>query len=169
MTKLTDGVDVDRRTVLQGLGAVAVTGSLAGCGGGNGGDDNGDDTEADDGNGDGGVPDDVSDYLSDANNFDGEVVDETGSGNVEVEVGAGQGFAFDPAAVRIDSGTDINWSWTGQGGGHNVVAEDGEFDSGSTVSQEGNNFQHTFEESGVYLYFCTPHKGSGMKGAIIVE
>jgi halocyanin-like protein len=136
---------------------------LAGCGGGS---DDGGDGET---NGGGDVPSEVSDYLSDANNFDGSVADETGSGNVEVEVGAAGGLAFGPAAVRIDEGTDINWSWVGAGGSHNVVAEDGTFDSGSTVGGSGNNFQHTFEEAGTYLYFCTPHKASGMKGAVIVE
>jgi halocyanin-like protein len=164
MKKTIDDVELDRRTVLRGAGAVAVTGMLAGCGGGGG--DNGDDGTN---GGDGGVPSDVSDYLSDANNFGGSVADETGSGNVEVEVGAGNGLAFGPAAVRIDVGTDINWSWTGKGGSHNVVAEDGAFDSGSTVGGSGNNFQHTFEEAGTYLYYCTPHQASGMKGAVIVE
>lgn len=162
MKQTIDDIEVDRRTVLRGAGAVAVSGMLAGCGGGG------------DGGGDGGgggddVPSDVSDYLSDANNFDGSIVDETGSGNVEVEVGAANGLAFGPAAVRIDTGTDINWSWTGAGGSHNVVADEGAFDSGSTVGGSGNNYQHTFEEAGTYLYFCTPHKTSGMKGAVIVE
>ena len=164
MKQTIEDVELDRRTVLRGAGAVAVSGVLAGCGGGS--DDGGDGTG--DGNG-GDVPSDVSDYLSDANNFDGSVADETGSGNVEVEVGAANGLAFGPAAVRIDAGTDINWSWVGAGGAHNVVAEEGAFDSGSTVGGSGNNFQHTFEDSGTYLYYCTPHKASGMKGAVIVE
>ena len=165
MKQTIDDLEVDRRTVLRGAGAVAVSGVLAGCGGGS--DDGGD--GGGDGGGGGGVPSEVSDYLSGANNFDGSVADETGSGNVEVKVGAGNGLAFGPAAVRIDVGTDINWSWTGQGGSHNVVAEDGEFDSGGLVGGSGNNYQHTFEEAGTYLYYCEPHKGSGMKAAVIVE
>jgi halocyanin-like protein len=164
MKQTIDDIEVDRRTVLRGAGAVAVSGMLAGCGGGGDGGDGG----GDGGSGDG-VPSDVSDYLSDANNFDGSVADETGSGNVEVGVGAANGLAFGPAAVRIDVGTDINWSWTGMGGSHNVVAEDGEFDSGDLVGGSGNNYQYTFEEAGTYLYYCEPHKGSGMKGAVIVE
>jgi halocyanin-like protein len=162
MKQMIDDGEIDRRTVLRGAGALAVTGMLAGCSGG-------DSDDGEDGSGDGDVPSEVSDYLSDANNFDGSVADETGSGNVEVEVGAANGLAYGPAAVRIDVGTDINWSWTGSGGSHNVVAEDGAFDSGSTVGGSGNNFQHTFEEAGTYLYYCTPHKQSGMKGAVIVE
>jgi halocyanin-like protein len=132
---------------------------LAGCGGGG---DGGDDS------GGGDVPSDVSDYLSDANNFDNSVADETGSESVELDVGAGSNnLAFGPAAVSIDTGTQVTWSWTGAGGAHNVVDEDGTFDSGSTMNS--GTYEYTFEESGTYLYYCTPHKASGMKGAVIVE
>jgi halocyanin-like protein len=127
-------------------------------------------TTAGDGTATGDVPAEVSDYLSDAGNFDGSVADETGSGSVEVDVGA-QGndgnFAFEPPAVRVDAGTEVTWVWTGEGGQHNVVHEDGAFESELTEEQ-GFEFSHTFEESGNYLYFCEPHKSLGMKGAVIV-
>ena len=159
MKQTIENAEIDRRTVLRGAGAVAVSGVLAGCGGGDDGGDN---------SGGGDVPSDVSDYLSDANNFDSSVTDETGSDSVELDVGAGSnGLAFGPAAVRIDAGTDVTWSWTGSGGSHNVVAEEGAFDSGSTVNS--GTYEYTFEESGTYLYYCVPHKASGMKGAVIVE
>lgn len=169
MSDILENTDVDRRTVIRSAGAVAVTGMLAGCGGGgDGGSDGGDDGS--DGGGSGDVPSEVEEYLSDAMNYDGSVADETGSGNVEVDVGAGDsGLAFGPAAVRIDTGTEVTWVWTGAGGAHNVVAEDETFNSGSTVAEEGTEFNYTFEESGVYLYYCNPHKASGMKGAVIVE
>ncbi|MDS0276889.1 halocyanin domain-containing protein [Halomicroarcula sp. S1AR25-4] len=177
---------LDRRTFIQSTAAVSGAGLLAGCGG-SGGDSGGSDgesggdsggtetadstpTDTEDGSG-GDVPSDVSDYLSDVGNFDGTVADETGTGNVEVTVGAegnGGAYAFAPAAVRIDAGTDVNWSWTGEGGSHNVVHEEGEFES-DLVTESGNDFQHTFESAGVYLYYCQPHKSLGMKGAIIVE
>jgi len=171
MTQMTDAVDVDRRTVLRGVGAVAVTGALAGCGGDSGGGDDGGDGGGDGGD-DGGdqaeVPSEVDDYLSEANNYEGSAADETNSDSVSVDVGAGgQGIAFGPAAVRVSTGTTVTWEWTGNGGAHNVVAEDETFDSGST--QSDGTFEYTFDEAGNYNYYCTPHKGSGMKGAIIVE
>ncbi|MBX0323037.1 halocyanin domain-containing protein [Halomicroarcula sp. F13] len=182
---------LDRRTFVRSTAAVSVAGLLAGCGGsgGDGGDGGSGGSDGDSGGDDGGtetaestptdtesggsgdVPSEVSEYLSDVGNFDGTVADQTGTGNVNVEVGAegnGGAYAFAPAAVRIDAGTDVNWSWTGEGGSHNVVHEDGEFES-SLVSDSGNDFQHTFESSGVYLYYCEPHKGLGMKGAVVVE
>lgn len=166
-----------RRRFLQ-LTGVAATLSVAGCsGGGDSGGDAGDGgseettaVEETTAGSDSGVPDEVSEYLSETGNFDGTVADETGSGNVEVQVGAegnGGNVAFAPPAVRIDAGTDINWTWTGEGGSHNVVHEDGEFRS-DLIEEGGNDFQHTFEEPGVFLYFCEPHKSLEMKGAVIV-
>ncbi|WP_254274187.1 halocyanin domain-containing protein [Haloarcula marina] len=182
--------NLDRRTFIRSTAVVSGVGLLAGCGGssdgGSGGSDgdsgsgdgNDGSTETDaeastteGGSGSSGVPSEVSEYLSDVDNFDGTVADQTGTGNVEVTVGAegnGGNYAFGPAAVRIDAGTDVNWAWNGEGGSHNVVHEEGDFES-SLVSDSGNDFQHTFEESGVYLYYCQPHKSLGMKGAVIVE
>jgi len=118
------------------------------------------------GGGGGGSKPDLGGYLDGANNHDGSVVDETGSDEVTVDVGAGDGLAFGPAAVHVDNGATVVWEWTGEGGTHNVISEDGVFDSGATKSS--GTFEHTFEEDGVYPYFCSPHKGSGMLGAIVV-
>lgn len=85
-----------------------------------------------------------------------------------VTVGAGDGFAFDPVTVHVDAGATVVWKWTGEGGAHTVTAEDGTFDSGEAVADEGHRFEHTFEESNIYRYYCRPHKGVGMKGAIVV-
>jgi hypothetical protein len=63
------------------------------------------------------------------------------------------------------------WEWTGQGGAHNVVAENGAFDSGEPVGEEGTTFEYTFADAGegdVFRYACSPHRGVGMKGAVAV-
>jgi halocyanin-like protein len=89
---------------------------------------------------------------------------------VTVEVGVdngGQPYGFGPPAVRIDPGATVVWEWTGKGGSHNVVAEDGSFES-DLASEAGYTFSHTFESKGVYKYVCTPHQSLGMKGAIVV-
>jgi halocyanin-like protein len=117
------------------------------------------------GGGGGGTPD-LGGYLDSANNFGGSVVDERGSDNVTVDVGAGEGLAFGPAAVHVDNGATVTWEWTGQGGNHNVVHEEEAFNSGST--QASGTFEHTFNEDGIYKYFCVPHKGSGMLGVVVV-
>lgn len=115
-------------------------------------------------------------YLSDANLFEGQTGDYTGSDEVTVDVGAGDNnLAFRLPAIQIDPGTTVAWEWTGAGGGHNVVhaveesAQDEQaFNSGDPVAEEGETFEHTFEEAGVYKYYCNPHRASGMKGVVAV-
>ena len=111
-------------------------------------------------------------YLSDASGFDeATVADERGSDSVTVSVGAGSsGFAFDPVTLWISPGTTVQFEWTGEGGGHNVVSNDGpaSLDSGSPVSSSGVNYEYTFEEGGINTYYCNPHESSGMKGGIAV-
>ncbi|WP_435195464.1 halocyanin domain-containing protein [Natronomonas sp. EA1] len=99
--------------------------------------------------------------------FDG-TEDETGDETKTIMVGAqgnGGPFAFDPTAILVDAGTKITWEWVA--GTHNVVAVDGSFRSGDPV--EGGTYTYTFDEPGVYTYFCEPHRGLGMKGAVVVQ
>jgi halocyanin-like protein len=128
-------------------------------------------SESGGGGGGGGTRPDLGGYLDGVSNFNGTVVDKTGQDEVTVEVGVdngGQPYGFGPPAVHIDKGTTVKFEWTGEGGGHNVVAENGAFDSGSPVSQAGVNFEHAFEQGGVFNYYCSPHKSLGMKGSIVV-
>jgi halocyanin-like protein len=163
---------VTRRTVLGGT--VAVVAGLAGCSGGGGGGSGSDGDEstatpAGDG-GSGGSADAVEEYLSDTGNYDG-IVDETGTSEVIVTVGTeanGGNFGFGPAAVRVSTGTTVVWEWNGLGSSHNVVAEDGSFES-ELAAEEGYTFSQTFEEPGTVEYYCTPHRTVGMKGVVVVE
>lgn len=165
--------DFSRRRFVLGTAAVAATGALAGCSGNGGGNGNGNGN----GNGGGSGPQGRGDeFLSggDANQYDGSFADQTGQDEVTISVGAGDGYGFDPAAIRVDAGTTIVWEWTGQGGGHNVVSEDAsdfEFanEGESIVEEEGHTYEHTFEEAGLAAYVCIPHRAQGMLGAIVVE
>ena len=115
---------------------------------------------------------DYEGWFDGVGNYDGETVDRTGEDSVEITVGAegnGGAFAFDPPAVRVEPGTEVVWTWTGEGGGHNVVSDgDGPLDSGDPVSSAETTYSHTFEETGIYRYVCTPHASLGMKGAVVV-
>ncbi len=109
-------------------------------------------------------------WMSDVGNYP-EVVDETGSSEVTVQVGTeanGGAFGFGPAAVQVDPGTTIIWEWTGEGGQHNVVAQDGASFDSELVADAGFTFEHTFEEEGVTTYYCQPHQSLGMKGVVVV-
>ena len=112
------------------------------------------------------VPD-YGGFLDQVGNFDGTTVDATGQDTVTVEVGVqanGGAYGFGPPAVHVDSGATVQWEWTGNGGGHNVVSDgEGPLDSGSTTSSAGVNYEHTFEEDGIYPYLCVPHEGLNIR------
>ena len=157
--------DPERRRVLA-AGGTALTIGLAGClggdsDGGNGGDDD--------------LAVTADSYLSgnDARGYDGtgDIVDETGNGSITIEVGVGdRGVAYGPAAVRVDAGTEVTWAWTGNGGAHNVVSDEGptELSSGNPVQGSDVTYVQTLE-AGVYRYKCTIHTSVGMYGAVLVE
>ena len=118
--------------------------------------------------GDGGGTPDFGGWLDDVPNYD-SVVDETGSDSVSVTVGGEPNdfLSFVPAAVHVDNGATVEWEWTGDGGAHNVVHQDGDFESELTA-EAGFTFTHTFEEDGIYNYYCQPHRALGMKGSVVV-
>ncbi|MXR22275.1 halocyanin domain-containing protein [Halobacterium bonnevillei] len=91
----------------------------------------------------------------------------TQSSSTSARRGNGGGFAFGPAAVRVDPGTTVRWEWTGEGGTHNVVATDDAYGS-DLLSDPGETFEHSFDSDGVSLYVCGPHEAMGMKGAVVV-
>jgi len=109
-------------------------------------------------------------WMSDVGNYS-EVADATGQDEVTITVGAqgnGGNFAFGPPAAQIDPGTTIVWEWNGEGGQHNVVAEEGADFESELSAEAGFTFEQTFEEEGVVKYFCQPHLGLGMKGVLVV-
>lgn len=118
-----------------------------------------------------GIPE-VDEWVVDSSNFDGTVADATGRDATTVRVGApgnGGHFAFDPPAVRVSTGTTVRWEWADRGGPHTVGFQD--LDAGTDGVRNGADasFEYTFEAAGVYRYACDPHRGLGMKGAVVVE
>ncbi len=112
-------------------------------------------------------------YLDDANLYGEEsIVDARDQDAVTVSVGAGDGLAFDPPAVWISPGTTVTWEWTGEGGTHNVVANNGpaSLDSGDPVDSSSATYEYEFteEDAGITTYKCEPHEGQGMKGGVAV-
>jgi halocyanin-like protein len=112
---------------------------------------------------------DYGDFMDDVPNYEG-TYDYRGEEEVEVLVGAGDGgLEFEPAAIMVDPGTTVVWEWTGEGGAHDVVSQEGEELESELVDEEGHTYEHTFEEPGETLYVCTPHEAQGKKGAVAVD
>jgi halocyanin-like protein len=106
--------------------------------------------------------------VTDAPNYE-ETEDMRGEDEVAIEVGAGDGLQFEPAAVWIDEGATVVWEWTGEGGGHNVASTEAEEEFESDVTDEaGFTFEHTFENEGINAYVCEPHDAQDMHGGVAV-
>lgn len=114
----------------------------------------------------------VDQWLAGTNGYDGTIVDQMDTDLVEITTGAqgnGGHFAFDPHAVKVSAGTTIRWSWSGNGGAHNIVFEETDTSRETIYTEAGIHFEETFTETGVYKYSCAPHHDLGERGAIVVE
>lgn len=172
-----------RRRLLQSVGVGTAVG-LAGCSGddgngddgGNGGDDSvsGEDYPT------------IDEWLTGTeiggadDSYDGSFADRRGQDSVTIEVGTSGNdgnFAYGPSAVVVSTGTEIEWSWTGEDNPHNVEAlpeeqlgeSDYEFSSGEAEGGSGVKYTRTMDQTGIALYHCEPHLTLGMKGGIAVE
>ncbi|WP_435146876.1 halocyanin domain-containing protein [Halobaculum sp. P14] len=114
----------------------------------------------------------VDDWVVDASNFDGTVVDETGFDAATIRVGApgnGGRFAFAPPVLKVSTGTTVRWRWTEPAAPHSVQFPEHDVGTDAVFTEPGVHLSHTFHEPGTYRYACGPHRSLGMKGALIVE
>ena len=74
---------------------------------------------------------------------------------------------FAPRVVRIPVGGEVRWTNDGLSS-HNVIADDGAFDSGTL--EPGEAFAFTFAEAGAFPFHCSLHgaAGVGMAGVVLV-
>ncbi len=72
--------------------------------------------------------------------------------------------SYSPIAVQVKSGTAVTWT-NDDMVVHTVTELENAFDSG--FIQAGADWQHAFESSGEYNYYCTLHPW--MKGAVLVS
>ncbi len=77
----------------------------------------------------------------------------------------GDKMVFSQEVVRVDVGDTINWVPTTKGHNIEMMASPNDMKFKSKVSREASI---TFNTPGIYYYLCTPHKGMGMIGLVIV-
>ena len=79
----------------------------------------------------------------------------------------GAKMVYSVDVAKIDVGDTITWLPTSKG--HNVefIAGPDGFDK-PKKSKLNKEYSFTFEVPGIYLYQCTPHKGMGMIGLVVV-
>ena len=73
---------------------------------------------------------------------------------------------FNPTIIEVEVGDTVEW--IAKSKGHNVqfVVAPQDIKFKSKVSRDT---EYNFTESGIYLYVCTPHKGMGMYGVVMVK
>ena len=72
---------------------------------------------------------------------------------------------FEPASITVPVGTTVTWADVS--GTHTTTSYDGLWDSGERL-EVGQSYSHTFNQPGVYRYYCKPHEDQGMIGTVLV-
>ena len=98
---------------------------------------------------------------------------------VDVTVGPGGSFTFNPSTVNISVGDTVRWTWAASG--HSVTSgqpcqADSQYCSpndmncaSGILSNSGTVYTHTFARAGTYSYFCFAHCLLGMTGVVNVS
>ncbi|MFB6207639.1 MAG: plastocyanin/azurin family copper-binding protein, partial [Haloglomus sp.] len=139
---------MDRRTFLTAVAATtAITAGCTSSGGDGGGGD---------GNGGGG----------------GQAASPTGDGAATADATvAMKNTTFQPLKVEVDAGGTVEW--VNEDGFQHTVTSAQFHDVAASWSFDeqvagGKSVTHTFEQQGVYEYYCTVHGKSQMCGAVLV-
>ncbi|WP_353635569.1 plastocyanin/azurin family copper-binding protein (plasmid) [Halobacterium sp. NMX12-1] len=149
---------MERRQVLKTAGLLATGGitSLAGC--------------SSSGNGDSG----------ESATSESQATSSSSGSNTVMMVTEGSNYYFDPIGLFVESGETVTFEI--QSGSHSATAyKEGTSSASVTripngaetfnseiLSEQGATYEHTFETTGTYDYFCIPHKPMGMVGRIVV-
>ena len=79
-----------------------------------------------------------------------------------------ENMVFSKKIVKVDVGDTVSWKATKPG--HNVEFIKGGFPKGVEKfrSPLSKDTEYKFKIPGIYAYWCTPHKGMGMIGFVLV-
>ena len=77
----------------------------------------------------------------------------------------GNKMVFSEEIARVDIGDIITWVPTTKG--HNVEMISSP-NGMKLKSKNGKEVKISFDKAGIYYYWCTPHKGMGMIGLVVV-
>ena len=77
----------------------------------------------------------------------------------------GNRMVYSQEIVEIAAGSTVKWVPTDKGHNVEIIASPNDM---KFKSKNGKEASVTFETPGIYYYWCTPHKGMGMIGLVIV-
>lgn len=89
---------------------------------------------------------------------------------VTVKMGSDKGqLVFEPKEVTIKVGDTVKWV-NNKAFPHNIVFDGHAELSHKKLAQKPKAaLESTFNEAGEFTYYCSPHRGAGMVGKVIVE
>jgi plastocyanin len=88
-----------------------------------------------------------------------------------VKMGADSGMlAFEPSTLTIKAGDTVKWV-NNKLPPHNIMFEGAAANKShdQLMFSPGESYEATFDAPGTYSYYCSPHRGAGMAGKIVVE
>ncbi len=74
-------------------------------------------------------------------------------------------FAFNPSTITLRRGTTV--TWTNQDSAPHTVTSDSGDELNSDTLSEGQSYSHTFNQAGIFGYYCSIHPR--MKATIVIE
>ena len=77
----------------------------------------------------------------------------------------GNRMVYSQEIVEIAAGSTVKWVPTDKGHNVEIIASPNDM---KFKSKNGKEASITFETPGIYYYWCTPHKGMGMIGLVVV-
>ena len=79
----------------------------------------------------------------------------------------GNKMVYSKEVAKVAVGETITWLPASKGHNVEIIAAPDGFDI-PKKSKNGREVSITFEVPGIYYYWCTPHKGMGMIGLVVV-
>ena len=77
----------------------------------------------------------------------------------------GNRMVYSQEIIEIAAGSTVKWVPTDKGHNVEIIASPNDM---KFKSKNGKEASVTFETPGIYYYWCTPHKGMGMIGLVVV-
>ena len=82
--------------------------------------------------------------------------------------GFGSNLRFVPDTLTINEGDTVQFLWSGQLLPHNAIEQNEVFNSGDAERDVDYTYTFNYNQSGVYEFYCEPHRDLGMVGEITV-
>ena len=77
----------------------------------------------------------------------------------------GNRMVYSQEVLEVSAGSTVKWVPTDKGHNVEIIASPNDM---KFKSKNGKEATVTFETPGIYYYWCTPHKGMGMIGLVVV-